>query len=69
MTSSLTLTSIGNFGPPYFTSDPKDIYVQMVPGVIKYIFKLPKVADPDNDNVQIILDFGFSILFSEIWQS
>ena len=69
MNSSLTLNSVGNFGPPYFTSDINDIYLLMLPGVKSYIFKLPKVADPDNDNIQIILDFGFSILFSEVWQS
>ena len=68
MSTDVTLTSNGNFGPPYFTSEIKDINVEMVPGVTKYIFKLPKIADPDNDNVQIILDFGFSILFSECWQ-
>jgi hypothetical protein len=65
MSTDLTLISDGNFGPPYFTNEMKDIHLEMVPSVTKYIFKLPKIADPDNDNVQIILDFGLSIIFSE----
>ena len=69
MSTDLVLVSVGNFGAPYFMSDMKDIFLEMIPGVTRYIFKLPQIADPDNDNVQVILDFGFSILFSEIWQS
>ena len=56
MSSDLTLNSVGNFGPPYFLSDIKDIYLEMIPGVTQYNFKLPRIADPDNDNVQLILD-------------
>ena len=41
MSTDLTLISQGNFGPPFFTNEIKDIYVEMVPGVPKYIFKLP----------------------------
>jgi hypothetical protein len=51
MSTDLSLFSVGNFGPPYFISEIKDIYLEMVPGVTKYIFKLPKIEDPDNDNV------------------
>ena len=56
MSSDLILNSVGNFGPPYFLSDIKDIYLEMIPGVTQYNFKLPRIADPDNDNVQLILD-------------
>jgi hypothetical protein len=69
MSTDLTLISGGNLGAPYFTTDIKDIYLIMIPGETKYIYRLPKIADPDNDNVQIILDFGFAIIFSECWQS
>ncbi len=51
MSTDLTLISIGNFGAPYFTSDMDDIFLEMIPGLTQYIFKLPKIADPDNDNV------------------
>ena len=33
MSTDLALTSVGNFGPPYFTSEIKDIYLDMVQGV------------------------------------
>lgn len=49
MTSSLTLNFVGNLGPPYFITEMNDIYVLMIPGVTQYIYKLPIVADPDND--------------------
>ena len=32
MSTDLTLSSVGNLGPPYFTSEIKDIYLEMVPG-------------------------------------
>jgi len=51
MSSDLKLTSIGNFGPPYFISDIKDVYFEIISGVYQYNFKLPKIADPDNDSV------------------
>ncbi len=39
--SYLTLKTVGNEGPPYFISEIKDVYIDLIPGVSEYIFKLP----------------------------
>ena len=54
-----TLISEGNFGPPIFDGIGKinDITIVVTEKKKDFVFNLPKIFDPDNDNVDIILDF------------
>ena len=65
------LISTGNFGPPkYSTADTIELQLEItaVLGNVT-IVKMPRYEDPDNDKIQLILDFDRAILFTHYDQS
>ncbi len=55
-----TFVSEGNFGPPIFYRIGKinDIKIVVTEKKKEFVYNLPQIFDPDNDKVDIILDFN-----------
>jgi hypothetical protein len=47
--------------PPYFEKNLTQIFMNASD---KFSYELPKVIDPDNDNVQTLVKFGLASEFS-----